>query len=234
MRGPVLEPEAGGTFAVATGTTRAESWRPGSETIHSLADRVRGLICVRASLEASRSGVHQEQESDERETVEGAAATNDLPPAPSGWSDPLTGADGPRLWDRFISSEAARVGRYHRPATVVLVDVAGLEEFALAWGADVAERVFIQLARTLSVESRSSDHIARIDRTRFAILLTETDEIAAINFVERVRAACESLVRAPELVRIGIGWAGPSGSTDLRTAIDLAATRLAEELGTTT
>jgi diguanylate cyclase (GGDEF)-like protein len=178
--------------------------------------------------------VHEEPEPDNLETVEARPAPGLLPPAPSGWSDPLTGTDGPRLWDRIISSEVARVSRYHRPATVVLVDISGLDDFAQAWGPEVAERLFIQLARTLSVESRSSDHIARIDRTRFAILLTETDEIAAINFVERVRDGCESLIRAPELVRIGIGWAGPSVSADLRGAVDLAAARLAEELRTTT
>ena len=177
--------------------------------------------------------MHEEPQPDDLEIMEGGAATGLLPPTPSGWSDPLTGTDGPRLWDRVISSEVARVSRYRRPATVVLVDVAGLDDFARAWGSDVAERLFIQLARMLSVESRSSDHIARIDRTRFAILLTETDEIAAINFVERVRAACESHLRAPDLIRLGIGWAGPTGSTDLRAAIDIAAARLAEELRTT-
>ena len=135
--------------------------------------------------------MYQESQADDVEVEGVGAATDGLPAAPSGWTDPLTGTDGPRLWDRVISSEVARVSRYHRPATVVLVDVAGLDDFARAWGTDVAERLFIQLARTMSVESRSSDHIARIDRTRFAILLTETDEIAAINFVERVRAACE-------------------------------------------
>jgi len=35
----------------------------------------------------------------------------------------LTGTDGPRLWDRFVSSEVARVSRYRRPVTVALVDV---------------------------------------------------------------------------------------------------------------
>jgi len=174
----------------------------------------------------------QESQADDVEVVRVEAATDGLPTAPSGWTDPLTGTDGPRLWDRVISSEIARVSRYHRPATVVLIDVAGLDDFAQAWGTEVAERLFIQLARTMSVESRSSDHIARIDRTRFAILLTETDEIAAINFVERVRAACESLLRAPDLVRIGIGWASPAGSTDLRAAIDVAEARVADELDT--
>jgi diguanylate cyclase (GGDEF)-like protein len=149
---------------------------------------------------------------------------------PSGWNDPLTGMDGPHLWDRVISTETARVKRYRRPATVVLVDVAGLAAFADAWGADVAERIFIRVARTLATEVRASDHIARIDRSRFGILLTETDEIAAINFVERARAACEREVQASDRLRVGIGWAMPTESTDLRGAIDTAAERVAADL----
>jgi diguanylate cyclase (GGDEF)-like protein len=153
-----------------------------------------------------------------------------LPSVPSGWNDALTGTDGPRLWDRVISSEVARVNRYARPATVVLIEFAGLDVHARRWGIDVSERLFTHLARTLAVELRSSDHIARIARTRFAILLTETDEIAAINIVERVRAACEYQLGASDLVRIAIGWASPSTTSDLRAAVDVAAERLADEL----
>jgi diguanylate cyclase (GGDEF)-like protein len=150
--------------------------------------------------------------------------------APSGWNDPLTGMDGPHLWDRVISAETARVTRYRRPATVVLVNVAGLAAFADAWGADVAERIFVRVARTLAIEVRASDHIARIDRSQFGILLTETDEIAAINFVERARAACEREVQASDRLRVGIGWAMPTESTDLRGAIDTAGERVAADL----
>jgi diguanylate cyclase (GGDEF)-like protein len=196
----------------------------------SLADRVPGPHVRSGRSLGGMDDPMEEHQPIDSANVEHVAATL-LPPAPSGWSDALTGTDGPRFWDRLIASEVARVGRYERPATVVLVEVAGLDDYARALGPDVAVRLFIQVARTLSVESRSSDHIARIDRTRFGILLTETDEIAAINFVERVRASCESELRSPELVRIGIGWAGPSGSNDLRAAIDIAETRLAEELG---
>ena len=57
------------------------------------------------------------------EMVDDAVYAGLLPPVPSGWSDPLTGTDGPRLWDRVISSEIARVKRYRRPATVLLVEV---------------------------------------------------------------------------------------------------------------
>jgi diguanylate cyclase (GGDEF)-like protein len=150
-----------------------------------------------------------------------------VPPEPAGWSDPLTGTDGPRLWDRISSSELARVRRYRRPATVALVEIIGLDDVSRVWGAEIAERAFVRMARTVAVEIRSSDHIARIDRTRFAVLLTETDEIAAIYFVERVRAACE---QQPGGLAIALGWASPTATADLHDALTTAEERLTAEL----
>ena len=86
-------------------------------------------------------------------------------------------------------------------------------------------------ARTLSREIRTSDHIARIEALRFGILLTETTEIAAINFVERARAACERELRvATEIVAVGFGWASPPPKRDLSDAITVAERRLHAEL----
>jgi diguanylate cyclase len=174
--------------------------------------------------------VEQDPGSFDVEIMDGGKSPNLLPAVPSGWSDPLTGTDGPRLWDRVVSSEVARVSRYRRPVTVALIEMVGLDRYARRWGIDVGERLFVQLARTVSVNVRSSDHIARIERTRFALLLPETDEIAAINIVERVRAACEYQLGASDLVRIAIGWAGSSTTTDLRLAIQIAGERLQDEL----
>jgi two-component system cell cycle response regulator len=155
------------------------------------------------------------------------AAPGVSPPDRTSWNDPLTGADGPRLWDRLLASEVARVRRYRRPATVALVEVVGYDALERVWGEEIAVRTFIRLARALVTEIRSSDHIARIDRTRFGVLLTETDEIAAINFVERVRAAFE---RQPGELRIAIGWASPTGKTDRHDALALAEERLVGEI----
>jgi len=176
--------------------------------------------------------VHEEPQHHEVEMMDDGTDPGLLPPVPSGWSDSLTGTDGPRLWDRIISSEGARADRFQRPATVVLVEVTGLDALARKGGVDVAQRLFVQLARTLAVEIRSSDQIARVDRTRFAILLIETDEVAAINFVERARAVCEYQIRASDVVRIGIGWACRSTTSDLRAAAEIAVERLADELRT--
>jgi diguanylate cyclase (GGDEF)-like protein len=150
---------------------------------------------------------------------------------PSGWSDPQTGTDGPRYWDRLILSESARVSRYKRPATVVLVEIAGVGVLARLWGSRVAEQALAAAARTLSQEIRTSDHIARLEPIRFGLLLTETSEVAAINFVERARAACERDLRvASEVVGVAFGWASPPKGGDLSDAIALAARRLDAEL----
>jgi diguanylate cyclase (GGDEF)-like protein len=151
--------------------------------------------------------------------------------SPDGWTDVLTGADGPRLWDRLILSEGARAARYHRPVTVAFAEIAGLDRLAGQWGWDVAGRALASCARRLGREIRSSDHIARLEQARFGILLTETAEIAAINFVERARASCErELAPFGEDVRIGFGWASPPDGGDLSDAIGKAQTRLAAEL----
>jgi diguanylate cyclase (GGDEF)-like protein len=161
-----------------------------------------------------------------------ASPIADLPvPPPVGWSDLATGVDGPRYWDRILLSEQARVRRYKRPATVVLVEVTGLTRLARLWGVDVAERTLVAAARTLAREIRTSDHIARIEPARFGILLTETTEIAAINFVERARASCERDLRlASDVVGIGFGWASPPKGKDLIDAVAIAQRRLEAEL----
>ena len=172
------------------------------------------------------------------ESTEGPAAASipivEAPvPPPSGWADPLTGTDGPHYWDRLIISETARVRRYKRPATIVLVEIAGLTRLGELWGKDVAERTLISAARTLSQSIRTSDHIARIEPIRFGILLTETTEIDAINFIERARVSCERDLRvASEVVGVAFGWASPPKGNDLADAFAVAQQRLAAELKT--
>jgi diguanylate cyclase (GGDEF)-like protein len=152
-------------------------------------------------------------------------------PQPDGWTDVLTGADGPRFWDRIVLSELARASRYHRPVTVAFAEIVGLDHLAGQWGWDVAEHALAACARRLGREIRSSDHVARLEQARFGILLTETSEIAAINFVERARASCErELKSVGSDVVIGFGWASPAAKGDLSDAVDIALTRLAAEL----
>jgi diguanylate cyclase (GGDEF)-like protein len=151
--------------------------------------------------------------------------------APSGWIDAQTGTDGPRYWDRLILSESARLKRYKRSMTVVLVEITGLSSLARTWRPEVAEATLFAAARILTKELRTSDYIARIETFRFGVLLVETSEIAAINFVERARGSCErDLKAASEVLGVAFGWASPPKGGELSEAVELAEKRLAAEL----
>lgn len=146
----------------------------------------------------------------------------------AGWEDPVSGLPGPDFWQRLLTSEVARSARYRRPLTVVLLDVVGVEDFQLAWGEDVGPQALREIALCLRRMARSSDHCARIGTFRFGILLTETDEIAAINFVERLReAGPRSLSRADGQLRFTFGWASPNQGEGADDVVRHAASRIA-------
>jgi GGDEF domain-containing protein len=156
----------------------------------------------------------------------------DAPPDATGvgWFDLLTQLPGPAFWEAVLAAEAARWARYHRPATIVLAEVVGLGSDGRAGGGDVARRQALMVGRTLRSGCRASDYLARLDDTRFAVLLTETDEIAAINMVERVRASCERALRAfAGDAWVAFGWASPALRQPLLGALETAEGRLRRE-----
>lgn len=148
--------------------------------------------------------------------------------------DTLTGLDGPAGWARALDLEAARVGRYHRPVTIVLGELDGLDRLTATFGPGAAERLLPAVADSFRREARGADRVARIGVARFAVLLPETDEVQAINYVERVRAACDRWLEAGAVaLRLSLGWASPPSSGELDVAFRLAEQRLyAERRGT--
>lgn len=139
--------------------------------------------------------------------------------------DPQTGLDSRSTWNRWLREEDARVRRYRRPATVVLVELDGLERLVERLGPGAADRLVPPVAATMRRHSRESDRVARLGPARFGAVLPETDEVQAINYVERVRAACDLWLAAGAVnLRLSMGWA----ETNSTRAIDLAL-RTAEE-----
>ena len=124
--------------------------------------------------------------------------------------DPQTGLGTPLAWDVWVADEDARVRRYRRPATVVLAELDGLDAVGAFHGPEVAEGAAAMIGAAFRSNIRTCDHAAVIGPGLYAVLLPETDEIRAVNFVERVRATCEEwlAVNSPS-VRILLGWASP-------------------------
>jgi diguanylate cyclase (GGDEF)-like protein len=136
-------------------------------------------------------------------------------------------AAGSLSWETRIREEDARLSRYRRPVSIVLVELEGMDRLVERLGADAAERIVPPVGQTLARQARASDQVTRIGQSRFAVLLPETDEVQAINYVERVRAECDRWLAAGAVsMRLAIGWASPAPGSDLRTATRIAEDRL--------
>jgi len=153
------------------------------------------------------------------------------PPAPAGGVDELTGLLDHPSFTRLVAAEDLRVQRYHRPATIVIFELDGLDRLIDRLGPEAADRVVPALADTMRRLARVTDQLARLAPGRFGVLLPETDEIAAINYVERVRRACELWLESGAIaLSLAAGWAGTAGDPTLLEALRLATDRMYIEL----
>jgi diguanylate cyclase (GGDEF)-like protein len=149
------------------------------------------------------------------------------PPGPPATTDDETGLDLQPAWARWLSEEQARVRRFHRPATIVLVELSGLDHLADRLGDEAAHRLIAPIATTMRRQARATDHLARLGRTTFGAILTETDAIRAINYVERIRSACDVWLEAGAvMLRVSIGWSEMSPDRPAEVALPDAVRRL--------
>jgi len=141
--------------------------------------------------------------------------------------DGATGFDLPPAWARWLTEEEARVRRFHRAATVVIGELAGIDRLVERLGLDTAERLIPPIAITMRRHGREVDHFVRLGSSRFGVLLTETNEVAAINYVERIRSACDLwLASGAVSLHLAIGWAEINQGQNAAAAIQEAEQRL--------
>jgi diguanylate cyclase (GGDEF)-like protein len=145
-------------------------------------------------------------------------------------TDRETGLDLPPTWARWLAEEDARVRRFHRPATVVLVELSWLDRLADRLGDEAAQRLIPPIAHTMRRNARATDHLARLGPTLFGAILPETDEVRAINYIERVRSACDVWLEAGAvMLKLSVGWAEMSADRPAEVALPDAERRLYEE-----
>jgi diguanylate cyclase (GGDEF)-like protein len=143
------------------------------------------------------------------------------------WRDPLTGLEGRLAWERAMREESARLDRYGRSAAVVVAEVDGLGRLADRFGSEPETRIVRAVGDALRRQARATDRVARVDDASFYVLMPETDEISAINYVERVRAVCDRWLESGAVsLRLSLGWASPQPGGDLGTALHVAHDRL--------
>jgi diguanylate cyclase (GGDEF)-like protein len=104
-------------------------------------------------------------------------------------SDPLTGVASRRVWDDELPREIARARRNETPLAVALLDIDGLDAFNVARGDREGERLIKETAALWRGALRDVDLLARLDDTRFGLILPNCGLSEAVDVLDRVRAA---------------------------------------------
>lgn len=142
-------------------------------------------------------------------------------------TDPATGLVSRQAWNEVMRREQERLLRYGRPVTVMVAELDGLDSFAASLGQEVADYLIPPVAAAMRRNGRAGDVLARSGYSRFVGLMPETDEVAATNYVERVRSECDRWLEACSVsIRLAIGWAQPLNGEHLADALRLAEDRM--------
>jgi diguanylate cyclase (GGDEF)-like protein len=104
-------------------------------------------------------------------------------------TDGLTGLYNRRQFMNLAEIEWPRCQRYGRPLSLVMLDLDHFKDINDRHGHDVGDQVLARVAELCGRQGRSADIVARVGGEEFAVLLLETDAIAAIRLAERLRTA---------------------------------------------
>ena len=101
--------------------------------------------------------------------------------------DPLTDLANYRALLSSFDAELQRSDRTGRPFTALLLDVDGLKAINDRHGHLIGSKALCRLANVLKRTCRSIDTVARYGGDEFAVLLVETDELAAHRVAQRIK-----------------------------------------------
>ncbi|HET6631768.1 MAG TPA: GGDEF domain-containing protein [Rhodanobacteraceae bacterium] len=132
--------------------------------------------------------------------------------------DPLTELCNRRHFNELLEKEIARARRHGRPLALCMIDVDHFKRVNDRFGHAEGDRVLQTIASCMREHTRIEDIVARVGGEEFSVLFPETDEGAALNFAERLRAGVERrefvLGGRPEHVTVSVGVATVSNTCD--------------------
>ena len=120
-------------------------------------------------------------------------------------TDALTGLANHRVFHERLAEEAARARRYDRPLTLALVDVDHFKPYNDNLGHQAGDRLLQLVAARLRDVVRAEDLLARVGGDEFAVLMPETDQMAAYGVIERARAEVAGIEAPGEGVTVSAG-----------------------------
>jgi diguanylate cyclase (GGDEF)-like protein len=104
-------------------------------------------------------------------------------------TDPLTGLPNRRYFIEILEREFNRARRYHRPLSLLYLDLDEFKELNDRHGHLFGDEILRGSSRSLKSVLRSTDLLARIGGDEFAVLLPETNLGDAQNVARKLRRA---------------------------------------------
>ena len=103
--------------------------------------------------------------------------------------DGLTGLCNYREFHRRLAEELERAQRYHRPLSLLMLDLDHFKRINDHHGHQAGDEMLRQFARIMSQQVRPIDLVARYGGEEFTVILPETDSGGAVATAERIRRA---------------------------------------------
>jgi PleD family two-component response regulator len=101
-------------------------------------------------------------------------------------SDGLTKISNFRHFNHVLQLELDRQRRYHRPLTLLMIDIDDFKKTNDRYGHLMGDLVLIKIAVLLTAEIRGFDFVARYGGDEFTIILTEVSEREALAVGRRI------------------------------------------------
>ncbi|MEM7018925.1 MAG: diguanylate cyclase [Pseudomonadota bacterium] len=103
--------------------------------------------------------------------------------------DPLTNIYNRRYFMKRCEEEIGRMQRYHRPVSLLMIDLDNFKHINDAHGHDVGDTVLVHTAKIVAAVIRESDLVARFGGEEFIVLLPEAHRKDAFELASRIRQA---------------------------------------------
>jgi diguanylate cyclase (GGDEF)-like protein/PAS domain S-box-containing protein len=131
-------------------------------------------------------------------------------------SDPLTGKYNRRAFFDLGRREIERFQRFNHPLAAIMIDLDNLKHINDTYGHSGGDAILRGLAERCRLNIRETDIFGRYGGDEFALLLPDTDRIAAVQIAERIRETIDSAPwptdqgLAPVSVSLGVAAATKS------------------------
>jgi len=131
--------------------------------------------------------------------------------------DGLTGLFNRRMFDMILSSETSVAGRYHRPLSMIILDIDHFKNFNDTYGHKTGDEVIQLVSKVIAATIRTSDRAFRYGGEEFVIMCPETNGQNSAMVADRLRQRIEQSRTSENLfitISLGVTEYIPGESTD--------------------